>query len=151
NPPLSLEPLKQRGVGKWNECADSRGIESCRAVELDCRSKNSPIVMIESEHDASLHRDAVGVKAADDLAVLGGAIVAFVGNVEAGLRDRLQAEEEGLASTPGGEGHEFVVEREVSRALAGPPTFQRGDRGEKFFRPGAVCADVVVPEDEGAA
>jgi len=73
--------------------------------------------MIEAEHDARLHRDAVVVKTADDLAVFGGAIVALVGNVKAGLRDGLEAEEQGFASASGREGHEFIVERHVGGAL----------------------------------
>src|SRR5262245_32605473 len=116
-----MEPPEQGGVGKWNEHADGRGIEPRRAIELDCRSKNRPVVMIKSEYDSCLHRDTVGVKAPDDLTIFGGAIVAFIGDVEAGLRDGLQAEEERLASAPGRERHEFVVERDVGGALAGPP------------------------------
>src|SRR6266853_6961902 len=104
--------------------------------------------MVESEDDARLHGDAVGMKAADDFAVFGGAVVALVGDVEAGLRNRFQAEEEGFASAPSGKGQEFVVERKVGRALAGPPPFQWRNRCEKFLRVGAVCPDVVVPKNQ---
>src|SRR5262249_935236 len=69
----------------------------------------------------------------------------------AGLRDGLQAEEEGFASAPRRKGHEFVVEPEVGGALAGPPAFQGCDRSEKFFRPRTIRADVVVPENQRAA
>ena len=95
--------------------------------------------MIESENDAGLHRDAVSMKAPDDLAVFGGAVVAFVRDVEAGLRNGFQAEEERLASAPRGEGEEFVVERNVGRTLAGPPPFQRRDGREEFLRVGVFA------------
>jgi hypothetical protein len=48
-----------------------------------------------------LHRDAVRVKAPDDLAVFRGFVVALVGGVEARPRNRFQAEEQRLAPTPG--------------------------------------------------
>src|SRR5690349_14558689 len=104
--------------------------------------------MIETEHDPRLHGDAVLVKTPDDFAIFGGAIVAFVGNVEAGSRVGLEAEEERFASAPSSERHKFVVERDVSSALAGPPTFQRCDRREEFFCPGTVRADVIIPENQ---
>ena len=47
--------------------------------------------MIESEDDARLHRDAARMKTPDDFAVFGRAVVALVGDVEAGLRNRFQA------------------------------------------------------------
>ncbi len=88
--------------------------------------------MIEAEDDACLHRDAVRVDARDGAGVVLDAIEGFRDRVEAGLRDRFEAEEQLLAAAARGEIEEFVIGGGVDAGLGAPPFAMRSERAKQL-------------------
>ena len=86
----------------------------------------------------------------DEPAVVVDAVVRLVRRLEALLRDRLEAQEQRLATAPRRELDELLVARGVGRALARPPLPERSERPEELLRVARVRADVVVPEHDRA-
>ncbi len=78
------------------------------------------------------------------------AIVRLVRRLEALLRDRLEAQEQRLATAPRRKCDELLVARGVGRALARPPFLERSEGPEELLRVTRIRADVVVPEHDRA-
>ncbi len=126
--------------------AHRRDVDTRLVEELGGAAEDSAVVLVEAEHDPEVHRDPVPVKHGDEPAVVVHAVVSLVRGGKALLRDRLEAQEQRLASASCGELDELLVPRRVGGALTRPPLPERRERPEELLRVARPRADVVVPE-----
>src|SRR5262249_47894255 len=86
----------------------------------------------------------------DQPAIVVDSVVPLVRGHEAFLRDRLETQEQCLASASGRELDELLVVRRVGGALTCPPLPEWRERLAEVLRVSRTRADVVVPEHDRA-
>src|SRR5438046_2050801 len=121
-----LTPGPRQWPGRhWQDHAHGRDVDAGLVEEVGRAAENPDVVLVEPEHDPQVDRDPVAVKVRDETAVVVDAVVRLVRRLEALLRDRLEAQEQSLATAPRRELDELLVPYGVGRALARPPPLER--------------------------
>ena len=85
DPVLIGEPRVQRRAGERREDGEAREVDGGLDRELRCRLEDVQVVVIETEDEASLQRDAEVVQVSDELAVVDRAVEAFAGVAKAAV------------------------------------------------------------------
>ena len=96
DPSFTVEAAKRRGSGHRNDHTDGCNVDTCRVEELGRAAKDSDVVVIESEHDPEVNRDAVMMQVRDEPPIVVDPVVGLVRRFEALLGNRLEAQEQSL-------------------------------------------------------
>ena len=95
---VGVQALECRRTRHGHDHAHGCDVDARLIEELGRAPEDSDVVLIESEHDAQVDGHAVAVKVRDDAVVVVDAVVRLVRCVETVLRDRLETEEQRLAT-----------------------------------------------------
>src|SRR5437879_631 len=102
-PAFRLQAAIETGVRKRRRHGIARQIDLGPVHKLHGALENALVVVVEAEDEAALDADAVVMQLLDDLAILHGGMEVLVRLVERVLADRLEADEQALATALRGE------------------------------------------------